>query len=100
MAYRIHVQVYGEGGKRLRIARLERELVGVLTPRTASHVGYVGTHQGAPGIWIERDDKSSLRTAVSALARFGANTGYRFRFNATNAPSFTAVADLVPVQRG
>lgn len=97
MAYRLHIQAYDGSGKRLSNERLRRELLGLVA---SGGVGHVGTRQGAPGIWIERESKVGIRAAAWTVSRFAQNTGYVFRYFATNAPSVTAVADLVRVERG
>jgi hypothetical protein len=96
MAYRLHVIVY-DGTRRLNAERLARELPALLgNPR----VGVIGTRYGAPGLWVERDSAAEIRAAAGAIRHFGQNTGYLFRFAATNEPTLAAVRDLVPVERG
>ena len=91
--YRMHVMVYDGDAKRLSLARLRREMVGLTRD--------VGTRHGAPGLWIRGyRDKADFRHKIWTIRTFALNTGYSFRYFATNQKSKDAVWDLVSVERG
>ncbi len=79
MAYRAHVTIH-ENGQRVGRKRVEQ---------VAERMGftYVGTRQGTPGIWIERDTKSGFETAIARIADKAEDQGVVIRIWTTNAPS-------------
>lgn len=98
MNYRLHLRAYDDEGRRLSLTRLRGELSG-LTSNPETH-GQLGTRYGQPGIWLERDRRQAIRLLAQGYARYALQTGYRFRYAATNAPTVAALHDLVPVERG
>jgi hypothetical protein len=96
MAYRAHLMVYGPDGKRIGLTGLKAAFPNGVRHEDGWLLAHVGTRQGAPGIWVERDgcSKGYFAATVTSVVRkiSSAYTASTVRAYATNKPSADALA--------
>jgi hypothetical protein len=97
--YRAHLMVYGPDGKRLGISALKHRFPDGLRYPSEGLIGYVGSRNGNPGVWVDLGygaSKARLAYAVRAAAGVLVETGLTSAAYTTNDPSHEALRYSLP----